>query len=192
MLAVLGDGEDAMWKTLRTAVRLADAERARLTLVKTCPAGRAYVWCAPFAVGGAYLPPPVASPHEAERILARVAQLVPASTPVTMLVLGIDTQASLRKLLRSGDYGAVVAEPGLLSHCWRLRRQLRRDQVETIFVTPGCETRDAGTIAVHSASSRVTDDGALDAEEVSLGGGGRYLGLRPGFARRLAGTGAGR
>ncbi len=104
-----------MRDTLQAAVALAESEYARLTLVKTCDAGRAYVWVAPFAAGGAYLPPAVDSPDEAGRILARVAERVPQEIPVTMLVLGSDTQASLLQLLRSGCYGAVVADRNLLS-----------------------------------------------------------------------------
>ncbi len=189
VLAVIGDGEEAMWETLRAAVSLADAERARLTLVKTCAGGRAYVWVAPFAVGGAYLPPMLDSPEDAARVLSRVAEQVPDSIPVTMLVLGSDTQRSLLKLLRAGDYGAVVAEPAVLSHCRRVRRQLRRDQVPTVLVRRCFEQDDPGKIPAHLSSSRVTEDGALDAHQVSEGGGGRHIGLRPGFARRLAGAG---
>ena len=61
-----------MWETLQDRRRTCrQRARARLTLVKTCAAGRAYVWVAPFAVGGAYLPPELDSPEEAGRILAQ-------------------------------------------------------------------------------------------------------------------------
>ncbi len=72
---------------------------------------------APFAAGGAYLPPEMDSPEEAGRILSSLAEQVPNSIPLTMLVLGSDTQASILQLLRSGCYDAVVAERDLLSHC---------------------------------------------------------------------------
>ena len=179
-----------MWETFRTAVALADESRARLTLVKTCAPGRAYVWVAPFAVGGAYLSPELDSPEEAGRILARATEQVPESIPVTTLVLGADTQDALRKLLQTGNYDAVVAEASLLTHCRRLRRQLGRDGVLTIPVERCFQIEDAGNITAHLTSIRVTEDGALDAEEVSKGGGGRRFGLRPGFARRLAGAGS--
>ena len=177
-----------MWETFRTAVTLADTEHAKLTLVKTCAGGRAYVWVAPFAVGGAYLSPELDSPEEAARVLARATEQVPDSIPVTTLVLGADTQDSLRKLLQSGRYDAVVADSSLLSHCWRLRRQLRRDEVVTIPVSRCFDDGNAGNIPAHSTSNNVTEDGVRDTE-VSEGGGRRRLGLRPGFAKRLAGAG---
>ncbi len=190
VLAVLGNGEEVMWETFRTAVALADESRARLTLVKTCAPGRAYVWVAPFAVGGAYLSPELDSPEEAGRTLTQATERVPDSIPVTMLVLGTNTQDSLRKLLHSGTYDAVVAETSLLGRCWRLRRQLRRDDVLTIPIARCFDREDVGNITAHLTSIRVTEDGALDAEEVSKGGGGRRFGLRPGFVRRLAGAGS--
>ena len=189
VLAVLGDGDESARETLRVAVELADREHARLTLVKTCDAGRAYAWVAPFAAGGAYLPPEVDSPEEAERILARLAKAVPDSIPVTMLVLGSDTQSALLQLLRSGCYGAVVAERALLSRCRRLRRQMRCDGVHVVRISGCFEDEDAGRFPAHSTSSGVREDEATDADQVSEGGRGRSFGLWPGLARRLAGAG---
>jgi hypothetical protein len=134
VLAVLGDGEESMWATFHAAVDLADAAHARLTLVKTCEQGRSYVWIAPFAVGSAYLPPDVESPDEAAQMLARVAEHVPRSIPVTTLVLTAGTRAGLLRVLRAGHFGAIVAEEGLLSHCRGLRRQLRQDGILTVPV----------------------------------------------------------
>ncbi|MDE3129800.1 MAG: hypothetical protein KGL16_01490 [Acidobacteriota bacterium] len=138
VLAVLGEREDAMWRTLHAAVALAEAERARLTLVKTCESGRTYVWIAPFAVGGAYVPP-LDSPAEAAKLLAHVAEAVPDEIPVTSFVLGPDTQNALLKLVRAGHYGAVVADADLLKHCRRLRRQLRRDEISVLGVSGQAE-----------------------------------------------------
>ena len=137
VLAVLGDGEESLWQTFWSAVELADDRRARLTLAKTCDAGRSYVWVAPFAAGGAYIPPEVASPEEAARLLGHVAQHVPDSIPVTTMVLGADTPASLLRLLRTGNYGAIVADRDLLVRCWRVRRQLRRDGLLTVVIADG-------------------------------------------------------
>jgi hypothetical protein len=134
VIGVLGDEEDEIWDTFRAAVDLADAERSRLTLVKTCDEGRAYVWVTPFGFGGAYVPPPVDSPQEAERTLARIAESVPNSIPVTTCVLGCNTQDALLKLLRSGHYNALVASQDLLGHCRRLRRELRRQDIQTVVV----------------------------------------------------------
>ncbi len=121
-----------MWSTLWRAVELADEERARLTLVKTCDPGRAYVWVAPFAAGGAYVPPELESPEEAGRLLTCVAERVPASIPVTMLVLGPNTQRCLLQLLRNGVYGALVADASLLARMRRVRRHLDRNDLITV------------------------------------------------------------
>jgi len=189
VLAVLGDGEESVRGTLQAAIALADSEHARLTLVKTCAPGRAYTWVAPFAAGGAYLPPEIDSPEEAARMLASYAEQVPNSIPLTMLVLGSDTQASILKLLRSGSYGAVVAERGLLSHCRRLRRQLHRDEVQIIHISRCFEDKGVGKMPDHSTSSGVREDEPFDADQVSEGGRRHRAGLWPGFARRLAGAG---
>ena len=144
VLAVLGDGEESIRATFRAAVELADAGNARLTLVKTCEPGRAYVWIAPFAVGAAYMPPELESPDEAARLLSRVAEEVPESIPVTTLVLTADTQASLLKLLRERHFGAIVADADLFSSWWRLRRQLRREHLETVLVNGAPDAVSAG------------------------------------------------
>lgn len=134
VLGVLGDAEDRAWAILNAAIALADAENARLTLVKTCDGGRSFVWVTPFAYGGAYVPPPLDSPADAARLLARVAEFVPGTIPVTTLVLGPDTQRSLLRLLRAGNFGAVVADQQLLSHCRRLRRELLREGIREVPV----------------------------------------------------------
>jgi hypothetical protein len=168
VLGVLGDGEDQAWATLHAAIALADAENARLTLVKTCDGGRSYVWITPFAYGGAYVPPPLDSPADAARLLARVAEFVPGTIPVTTLVLGPDTQRSLVKLVRAGNYGAVVADQRLLSHCRRLRRELLREgirQVPVTFRLP--EHPDPDTLAPQFASSGATKlDGGVSAAAI--------------------------
>lgn len=190
VLAVLGDGEASMWRTYGAAVELAEAAHARLTLAKTCEDGRAYVWAAPFAVGGAYLPPPYESPEEAAQLLAQVATHVPATIPVTTVVLGADTQSSLLELLGSGRYGALVLDADLLAHCRRLRRQLRREPLRTLAISSDSQRPGRGRIPGHFSSSEVTEDGAVDADQVSEGPGRRKSGLRPRHAgRRLAGAG---
>jgi hypothetical protein len=140
VIGVLGDDEDEIWDTFRAAVDLADAERSRLTLAKTCDDGRAYVWVTPFAFGGAYVPPPIDSPETAQRALVRIAESVPNSIPVTTQVLGSNTQASLLTLLRCGHYDAMVASDCLLKHCRRLRRELRRQGIQTVIVSARSST----------------------------------------------------
>jgi hypothetical protein len=191
VLGVLGDSEDEMWETLDAAVALADAENARLTLVKTCDDGRTYVWVTPFAFGGAYVPPPVDSPTEAARILARAVEFVPARIPVTTLVLDTDTQRSLLKLLRDGHYGAVVAEEYLLAHCRRLRRELRREQIREVPIKLGTSEQFGGdTMPSEFSSNGLTEDDLLDVGQITQDSGrSRSGGLRLWHARRLAGAG---
>jgi hypothetical protein len=160
VLGVLGDSEDQVWATLNAAIDLADAENARLTLVKTCDCGRPYVWITPFAYGGAYVPPPVDSPAEAARLLARVAEFVPGTISLTSLVLGPDTQRALVRLLHAGNYGAVVADKQLLTHCRRLRRELRREGIREVPVTLRLpERRDPETVASQLSSRDTEVDG---------------------------------
>jgi len=158
VLGVLGDSEDEAWATLNAATALADAENARLTLVKTCECGRAYVWITPFAYGGAYVPPPVDSPAEAARLLARVAEFVPGTISLTTLVLGPDTQRALVKLLQAGNYGAVVADKQLLTHCRRLRRELLREGIREVPVTLGVPEHPAPDPVASQLSSSGTMD----------------------------------
>jgi len=168
VLGVLGDSEDQARATLNAAIALADAENARLTLVKTCDCGRAYVWITPFAYGGAYVPPPVDSPAEAARLLARVAEFVPGTISLTTLVLGPDTQRALVRLLHAGNYGAVVADKQLLSHCRRLRRELLREGIREVPVTLRLpEDPDTDTLAPQFGSSGVTKvDGGISAAAI--------------------------
>lgn len=143
VLAVLGDNDDAMWETFDEAVALAQAENARLTLAKTCDDGRSSVWVTPFAFSGAYVPPQFDTPEDAARVLAEVVDRVPASLPVTTVVLNPDTQGALLKLLSCNNYGAVVADCRLLRHCRRVRRALRSGEVREVAVTQP-HTHDGG------------------------------------------------
>ncbi len=129
VIGVLGDREDQMWRTLGAAISLAERERARLTLAKTCDGARAYVWVTPFAVGGGYLPQALGSPDEGSRILSAAVERVPESIPVTTLVLGPDTQTALMTVLRSAHFGALVAPDDLFRHCRRLSRKLQDDGI---------------------------------------------------------------
>jgi len=165
VLGVLGDSEDQTWATLNAAIALAEEENARLTLVKTCDCARAYVWVTPFAYGGAYVPPPLDSPAEAARLLARVAEFVPETISLTTLVLGPDTQRSLVRLLHAGNYGAVVAERQLLTHCRRLRRELRHEGIREVPVTLRLpEHADPATVASQLSLRETEVDGAQIAQ----------------------------
>ena len=131
VLGVLEDGGDRLWSTFEAAVDLADRERARLTLVKTWTPVQYFSWCGPFAVGGLYVPPETEPSVAAERLLARAAEFVPADIPVTTMLLSMETERDLRRLICGGAYDAVVADERFLRHARRLRRERGRDGVET-------------------------------------------------------------
>lgn len=191
VLAVLGDGEEAMQRTLDAAVDLAQATNARLTLVGICEQARAYVWVAPFAVGSAYLPAELESPEEAARALCRLADRVPDSVPVTTLVLTEDTQEGLLKLLKRSHFGAVVADAGLLSRCRRVRRALQCEQLYTVSVDSD-RGRDGSGAASPGSPSGINQGGAAAAAALGYGARGRRdAGWRPWNARRLARAGGG-
>ena len=132
VLGVLEDPPERLWSTFTAAVELAAAERARLTLVKTRHSGRLLMWCAPFAVGGLYVPPDEDPALSAGAALARAAACVPADIPVTSFVLGTETQRDLRRLVASGDFDALVASRRLLERARRLVRDCARAQMSCL------------------------------------------------------------
>jgi hypothetical protein len=156
VLAVLSDDTDQIRETFNTAVELAEAENARLTLAKTCEYGNSYVWISPFGVGGAYLPPSSDSPQTAACLLARIAEFVPTWIPVTTIVLEQSTQRSLIKLLDDGHYGAVVADAKLFPRCRRLRRRLRQGQILAVPVKTG--SRESSALEAALQSNAVTPE----------------------------------
>ncbi len=122
VLAVVGEDSPQTQATLCAAVELAERENARLTLARTRVTVGAYAWAMPF--GPAYGDPCVESPEQACLAVARIARGVPPGTPLTTLVLDQTPQKALVKLVAGGNFGAVVAEPRLLTRCRRLRRLL--------------------------------------------------------------------
>jgi hypothetical protein len=134
VLAVLEDEEDRLWSSFDVAVGLAEREHARLTLVKTSELEHHLIWCAPFNAG-IYVPPDATDPLvRAGRLLARAAEFVPMTIPVTTIVLGIETERELCRLIASGAFDAVVGDAKRLRHARRLRRECGRDRVELVTV----------------------------------------------------------
>jgi hypothetical protein len=154
VLGVLEDQKDRLWSTFEAAVELADTERARLTLVKTYEPPRCYMWCGPFAVGGLCVPPDCEPEVDAGRLLARAAEFVPMEIPVTTMLLGLETQRELRRLVQSGAYDAVVASEPLLRRSRRLRRECRRDCIQTFAVAP-TPSQEPGSVPAPVAPSTV-------------------------------------
>jgi hypothetical protein len=133
VLAVLGDEQKDLWMTFDRAVALADAGNARLTLAKTTDPGRVVRWFAPASWSSMMVSP---ADLQFERIagdmLARAVEFVPVWMPVTTVLLGLPTLRALRDLTRRGRYDALVCGDALLTHSPRLRRDLRRNDVDTV------------------------------------------------------------
>lgn len=174
-----------MRATLAAAIELAETSNSRLTLVKTCESGRAYVWVAPFAVGAAYLPPELESPDEACKVLSRLVAEVPESIPVTMHVLTSDSQTSLLKILGERHFGAVVIDADQLALWGRVRRRLRREQLEVVLVG---HAMGEDSITAPTSSPGLTKDGAADVQ-VPAARKRRRGTMRPWHARHLASAG---
>ncbi len=133
VVGVLEDRPDRMWSTFHAAVELAGRDHARLTLVKTYETGHLYSWCTPFATS-VYLPLDEDPQVHAGRLLARAAEFVPMEIPVTTMVLGLETERDLRRLLGTGGYGAVVADERFLRRARKLRRECARANIATFGV----------------------------------------------------------
>jgi hypothetical protein len=134
VIGVINDNEEETRRTLWTAIQLADTSRARLTLVKTCDVCAVFAAFGPLGMQAALAPPDSAAREVAGRRLARVASIVPGHIPLTTMVLGSETQQSLRRLLGTGAYDALVAPAELIEACPKLARDIRRDGVQAVSV----------------------------------------------------------
>ncbi len=134
VVGVLEDRPSRLWSTFYAAVELADHQHARLTLVKTCTASQLYAWCGPLTVSGLYVPPEEDPQVNAGRLLARAAEFVPMEIPVTTVLLGLDTQKDLCRLIKCGCYDALVADERFLRRARKLRRECGHSDVATLSV----------------------------------------------------------
>ena len=127
VLGVIVDLEDDIGPTLAAAVRLADNDRARLSLVKTCDIGPVVACFGPLGVCATVAAPDDTARQMACRVLARVADSVPAHIPLTTVVLGPHTQRNLCELVRIGDYDAVVVPEVLRAMCLKIAGRVNGD-----------------------------------------------------------------
>jgi hypothetical protein len=135
VLALLHDSEPDAWWVLERAVELADAERARLTLAKTTDPGCLVRWFSPLTPLCRLAP--LVEPDLgtiAGRRLAQMAETVPATIPLSTVLLPVDTAGALRRLSDSRPFDLVVVAAQPLAHALRLRRELRRLGVSTLAV----------------------------------------------------------
>ncbi len=127
VLAVLDHQERATWAVLERAVDLAESQRTRLTLAQTTDPGVIVKWFGPLAMlsrVGCF------AEFDLQRFaldrLARASEFVPASIPLTTVLLGPDTPCALRRLAGKELYDLVVINSALLAHSHRLRREIRK------------------------------------------------------------------
>jgi hypothetical protein len=126
VLVLLDDDEDAMSDLMRRAIELVEADRARLTIAKTTDPGRIVTWFAPLTMlsrGGPMLIPDT---DFGRALLDRATAWVPASVPLTRVLLGLDTACALRELVRHGCYDLLIVREGFLARHRALRRVVRR------------------------------------------------------------------
>jgi hypothetical protein len=136
VLALLDDDETAMWTVLDRAIELAEAENARLTIAKTTDPGWIVRWFGPLAVlsrCGTVVVPDTQLQCSA---LDRASEYVPASIPLTRVLLGPDTACALRRLAEPADYDLLVVKESLVAHDRALRREIRRLGLCALTVTP--------------------------------------------------------
>lgn len=134
LLVLLDDDERAMSTVLERAIEIADVEHARLTLAKTTDPGRMVKWFAPLATvsrAGLVVEPDLHSPC---CMLDRAIMSVPASIPVTRVLLGEDTARAVRRLAESTTYDLAVMRDTFAAHNRSVRRTLRRLKVSTLLV----------------------------------------------------------
>jgi hypothetical protein len=142
VLVVLDGEEEPIARVLTAAVRLAEVERARLTLTRTTDPGRVIRWLRPCAALSLLSPMGELLRAEADlqqaagHQLGRAAEFVPDSIPVTTLVLAPDTRRALRALLALGTYDVLVATADLLTRIPRLKRELASLGISVLALSP--------------------------------------------------------
>jgi hypothetical protein len=136
VLALLGDDEPEMWSALERAIELAEAERARLTIAKTTDPGWIVKWFAPLAALWRCGVMVTLETAYHQRALDRASAHVPASIPLTRVLLGQDTARAVRGLTERTCIDLLIAPESLLAHDRGLRREIRRLGLRTLSVGP--------------------------------------------------------
>jgi hypothetical protein len=137
VLAVLHDDSRGACGVLDRAIELAEAERARLTLAMVTDPGWVVSWLCAYGAFTCTVPVTDAELKEAAgHRLAQAAEFVPASIPVTTVVLGRDTARAVRRLAEGGCYDLLVVSDRLLARGCKLRHVVRRLRISTLIVSP--------------------------------------------------------
>jgi Universal stress protein family len=141
VLVLLDDDEGAMWSVLERAIEIAQVERARLTIAKTTDPGRMVKWLAPLATvarAGLMVEPDTESPR---CMLDGATASVPASIPLTRILLGENTARAVRRLAESTSYDLAVMDEKFAARNRSVLRLFRRLNVSTLLV---CSDPTAG------------------------------------------------
>jgi hypothetical protein len=167
VLVLLDDDEQAMGTVLERAIEIAEVERARLTIAKTTDPGRMVRWFAPMATAsraGLVVEPDMQSPC---CMLDRATAAVPASLPVTRVLLGADTARALRRLAETATFDLVVMREGFAARHRAVRRGLSRLNLSTLLV---CTRRsDAAEQPAGSSQSAASAPAHANSVEDLLG-----------------------
>jgi hypothetical protein len=136
VLALLGDDEAEMRSVLERAIELAESERARLTIAKTTDPGWIVKWFAPLAALWRCGVMMTLDTAHNQRALDRASAHVPASIPLTRVLLGQDTARSVRGVVERSCCDLLIAPASLLTHNRSLRREVRRLELCSWAVCP--------------------------------------------------------
>jgi nucleotide-binding universal stress UspA family protein len=141
LVALLDLDEQAMWSVVDRAIELAEAKRAPLTLAATTGQARVAGWLVPLRLLSRVTPVADADLRlRAANQLARAAEFVPASIPLTTLRLAGDGPGAVRELAQSGSYDLLVIGHQLIARSRRTRRELRRTGLSVLIACPGTDT----------------------------------------------------
>lgn len=163
VLVLLDDDERAILPVLDRAIELAEVEHARLTIAKTTDPGRIVKWFGPMAMitrAGPMIEPPTDCQRQA---LDCAAAYVPASIPLTRVLLGTDTVRALDRLAQTECYDLLIVREGFAAHNRGLRKAIRRLGLSELTV---CTRSAAPTSLPSSGPAPAPPSSAINQEEL--------------------------
>jgi hypothetical protein len=124
-----------MWGVLERAIELAEAEHARLALAKTTDPGWLVRWFGPLAAASRGAAMITLDAEHQQRLLDCASAHVPASIPLTRVLLGPDTACAIRRLAEHACFDLLVTDE-VAARSRRLRREIRRLELCTLAICP--------------------------------------------------------
>jgi hypothetical protein len=141
LVALLDHDEHTMWSVVDRAIELAEAKQAPLTLAATAGQGRLAGWLGPLTLLSRVGPVADADLRiRAGDQLARAAEFVPSSIPLSTVRLATDGAGAVRQLGQSGSYDLLVIGHRLITCSRRIRRELRRSGLSVLIACPEAVT----------------------------------------------------